>query len=85
VSYLSYAESYSVVDYLIRNYGKERMFQLLDTFHQGSTYDGALRKVYGLDTKSLNTEWQKTLGMAPKVSQKAMPRVVALAMGSLAW
>ena len=85
VSYLSYAESYSVVDYLIRNYGKERMFQLLDTFHQGSTHDGAMRKVYGLDTKSLNAEWQKTLGMAPKVSEKTLPRVIALAMGRLAW
>lgn len=84
VSYLSYAESYSVVDYLIRTYGKDRMFQLLETFHQGSTYDGALRKVYGLDTKSLNAEWQKTLGMAPKVSEN-VPRLVALALGGLTW
>ena len=85
VSYLSYAESYSVVDYLIRKYGKDAMLQLLEAFRQGSTYDGALKKVYGLDTKSLNAEWQKTLVSAPKVSQKAMPRLVALAMGRLAW
>ncbi len=63
LSYLSYAESYSVVDYLIRTYGKDKMFQLLDTFRQGSTYDGALKKVYGLDTAGLNTAWRKTLNI----------------------
>jgi hypothetical protein len=68
LSYLSYAESYSVVDYLIRTYGKDKMFQLLDTFRQGSTYDGALIKVYGLDTAGLNTAWRKTLGIPKKTS-----------------
>jgi hypothetical protein len=61
ISYLSYAESYSIVDYLIRTYGKDKMFQLLETFRQGSTYNGALQKVYGIDTKSLNTAWKTTL------------------------
>jgi response regulator of citrate/malate metabolism len=64
LSYLSYAESYSIVDYLIRTFGKDKMFQLLDTFRQGSTYDGALQKVYGFDTAGLNTTWQKSLGIS---------------------
>ena len=68
ISYLSYAESYSIVDYLIRTYGKDKMFQLLDTFRRGSTYDGALQKVYGFDTSGLNTAWQKTLGISQKTS-----------------
>jgi hypothetical protein len=37
------------------------MFALLDTFRQGSTYDGALEKVYGLTMDSLNTAWKATL------------------------
>jgi hypothetical protein len=63
VSYLSYAESYSIVDYLIRTYGRDKMLQLLEAFHQGSTYDGALEKAYGIDTKALNDAWQKTLNI----------------------
>jgi hypothetical protein len=63
VSYLSYAESYSIVDYLIRTYGKDKMLHLLETFHQGSTYDGALQEVFGIDTQSLNAAWQKTLNI----------------------
>jgi len=61
ISYVSYAESYSIIDYLIRNYGKDKMFALLDTFRQGSTYDGALQKVYGFDMDGLNTIWQASL------------------------
>jgi hypothetical protein len=60
-SYLSYAESYSIVEFLISNYGKDKMFALLDTFRQGSTYDGALQKVYGFDMDGLNTLWQASI------------------------
>ena len=61
ISYVDYAESYSIVSYLISTYGKDKMFALLDTFRQGATYDGALEKVYGFNMDSLNTAWQATL------------------------
>ena len=61
ISYVDYAESYSIISYLINTYGKNKMFALLDTFRQGSTYDGALEKVYSLNMDSLNTAWQATL------------------------
>jgi hypothetical protein len=72
-SYLSYAESYSVIDYLIRTYGKDKMFQLLDTFRQGSTYDGALNKVYGIDTEGLNAQWQKSIASPAKTTEERQP------------
>ena len=58
---LSYAESFEVVTYLIDTYGRDRMFQLLNTFAQGSGYDEALTGVYGLDMDSLNAAWQASL------------------------
>jgi hypothetical protein len=70
ISYLSYAESQSAVDYLIKTYGKDKMLELLETFRQGNTYDGALMKVYGLNTKSLNVKWKQSLGAVPKTSRK---------------
>ena len=57
-SYLAYAQSYSLVDFLISNYGQTQMLELLLTFRQGSSYDGALEKVYGFDMDGLNTLWQ---------------------------
>jgi len=61
ITTVEYAESYSIVDYLVKNYGKDKMSALLDTFRQGSTYDGALQKVYGFDMDGLNSAWQATL------------------------
>jgi hypothetical protein len=55
---LSYAQSYSVVEFLINNYGQSKLLELLNTFSQGSSYDGALEKVYGFDVDGLNTLWR---------------------------
>jgi len=60
-SLLAYAESYKLVEYLIDNYGRDKMFELLNTFKQGSGYDEALEKVYGFDMDGLNTLWRASL------------------------
>ncbi len=60
-SYLSYAQSYSLVEYLISTYGKDRMFELLDTLSEGSTYDDALTRVYGFDSDGLERLWREYL------------------------
>jgi hypothetical protein len=60
-SLLSYAESYGVVAYLISEFGRDKMLELLNTFAQGSGYDEALIKVYGFDMDGLNIEWQTWL------------------------
>jgi len=58
---LSYAESYTVVDYLITTYGKDKMLELLETFRAGASYDGALIEVYGFDTSGLDQRWREYL------------------------
>ena len=55
---LAYAESYKIVAYLINEYGQVKMFELLNTFKQGSGYDEALKKVYGFDMDELNSLWR---------------------------
>jgi Peptidase MA superfamily len=57
-AYLSYAESYSIVDYLISQFGAAKMLQFLNSFKQGITYDGALQSVYGFDMDGLNNQWK---------------------------
>jgi hypothetical protein len=57
-SLLAYAQSYSLVDLLINNYGQSRMLELLSTFSEGSGYDEALQKVYGFDMDGLNELWR---------------------------
>ena len=57
-SLLAYAQSYSLVDLLINNYGQSKMLELLSTFSEGSGYDEALQKVYGFDMDGLNELWR---------------------------
>jgi len=57
-SILSYAQSYSLVDFLITNYGRGKMLELLNTFRQGDSCDGALGKVYGFDMDGLDALWR---------------------------
>jgi hypothetical protein len=60
---ISYAESYSVVEFMMREYGRDRILALLNVFGEGSTYDDALRKVYGFDQDELDTAWRASLGL----------------------
>ncbi len=58
-SYLSYAQSYSLVEFLINNYGQGKMLELLSTFEQGGSYDEAMERVYSFDMDGLDTRWQE--------------------------
>lgn len=60
-AHLSYAQSYSLVEYLLDNYGQDRMLDLLALLKQGSTYDEALTEVYGFDIDGLDARWRATL------------------------
>jgi hypothetical protein len=55
---LSYAQSYSLVEFLISSYGRDKMLGLLSTFRQGSGYDDALDRVYGFDMDGLDSLWR---------------------------
>lgn len=63
---LSYGESYSVVQFLIKNYGSDKILALLDVFKEGSTYDDALLEVYGFNMDGLNIRWRESLGLGPQ-------------------
>lgn len=63
---LAYAQSYSVVDFIIRHYGREKLAQLLQVFKSGAFYDDALRQVLGVDTDGLEVEWRKDIGAKPR-------------------
>ncbi len=63
---LSYAESYSLVDFLIRDSGRQKLLELLLIFKEGSTYDEALERVYGFDTDGLDARWRADQGVPPR-------------------
>jgi hypothetical protein len=64
---LSYTESYSVVNFLIQTYARDKMTALLAALHDGATADEALQSVYGFDTDGLEDAWRASIGASPRV------------------
>ncbi len=62
---LSYAQSYSVVNFMLETYGQEKMSQLLTALSNAEPVDDALVSIYGLDTDGLDAAWRDSLGLAP--------------------
>jgi len=81
---LAYAQSYSLVEFLISNYGQGRTLELLNTFRQGSSYDAALNTVYGFDMDGLNTLWRDYVAApAQPTEEKGMHPALIGALAAL--
>jgi hypothetical protein len=77
---LSYAQSYSLVEYLLNNYGQDSMLDLLALLKQGNTYDEALTEVYGFDIDGLDACWRATLAspVVPTPGASLPPALIAV-------
>jgi hypothetical protein len=71
-AYLSYSQSYSLVNFLIENYGQVKMDSLLLALRDGTTIDDALQEVYGFDVEGLEDAWRESIG-APSQPASAQP------------
>jgi hypothetical protein len=92
---LSYGQSYSLVKYLLDNYGQNKILDLLALLKKGSTYDEALTEVYGFNIDGLDARWRATLtnsvvpvqrdGLHPAVTAGLAALAIALTIwGALA-
>ena len=75
---LFYGEVYSVVEFLLKTYGKEKMAELLAVFKEGAAYDDALMKVYGFDQDGLDAQWRESLGLPSRGAIQATPEATAV-------
>lgn len=80
---LAYAQSYSLVEYLIRNYGQGKMLELLSIFQKGSDYDEALERVYRFDMDAFNVLWRDSIGipLLPDEEKGMHPAVIGGIVG----
>lgn len=68
---VAYGESYSVVAFMIKQYGPDKMKQIFNLFRNGSTSDEAFQQVLGMGTDALENEWRKSVGAQQKTYVKA--------------
>lgn len=87
---LSYAMSFSVVDYLLREFGRQAMTDLLLALRDGAVPDEALQSTYGFDTEGLEAAWRRSIGApgrpgtaaaTPLPTATAVPTIVPFSGG----
>ena len=60
---LFYGQSYSIVRFLIDEYGEAKFRDLLAAFRDGNPTDDALTQVYGFDQDGLENAWRQSVGL----------------------
>jgi hypothetical protein len=61
----AYAQSGTVVEFIIQHYGEDAMAKLLDIFSQGALYDDALEQALDVDTWELDNAWRESIDAPP--------------------
>jgi len=60
---LSYAEAHSVVNFMAKTYGQNKMLALLTNLKNAQTMDEALQGAYGTNLDGLENAWRASLGL----------------------
>ncbi|MEA3406520.1 MAG: peptidase MA family metallohydrolase [Chloroflexota bacterium] len=70
---LFYGEVYSIARFLLDEYGRERMRQLLHLFSTGMGQEEALQRTYGFGVQGLDDRWRESLGLEPRPKPTERP------------
>jgi hypothetical protein len=70
---LFYGEAYSIVAFLLDEYGRGRMQQLLHLFSKGMRQEEALQRIYGFGLQGLDRRWRESLGLDPRPTPTEQP------------
>ncbi len=75
---LFYGQSWSVVDYMLEEFGEQQFAELFRVIREGASTDSGLQQVYGVDQDGLYNLWRTAKGLeaidyAPRVEATAAP------------
>ena len=68
-----YAQSWSLVNFMVSAFGVERMSTMLNALNNGQPIDQAIQTAYGLTSLQLESGWRTQLRAAPSFSQTIDP------------
>lgn len=75
---LSYSQSYSVVNYLISEYGSDKLLELFGTLRDGLPIAQGLTQIYGFGLDELEDRWRVAIGAPPRQAEGATPTATAV-------
>lgn len=70
---LSYAQSYSLVDYLVTRFGRDKMLKLFGNLRDGMKIEDALRDAYSIGLDGLEDGWRASVGAKPRSAAGTEP------------
>jgi hypothetical protein len=73
VAALSYAESLSVVQFILERYGAKAMAAFLQAFKEGKTTDEAITHAFGLSLEDFEDAWKEYLAQLPLPAEPDWP------------
>ena len=71
-----YGQARSIILFMIENFGKPKLTQLMKELQTGTHMDDAMLKIYGQDRLGIDTIWRESIGVEPYVppdSEKIRP------------
>ena len=62
---IAYGQGKSVVNFMVRQWGEDKISELFDVVRQTNEIDSALLRVYGVDQYGMDSAWRISLGLDP--------------------
>ena len=69
---IAYGQGKSVVNFMVRRWGEDRISDLFAALRQSRDIDAALMRVYGVDQYGMDTAWRNSLGLEPLPSPEEL-------------
>jgi len=63
---LFYGQAYSIVSFMLDEFGRDKLVDLLAAFSEGMRQEDALMRVYGFGLDELDDRWRSSLGLQPR-------------------
>ena len=62
---IAYGQGKSVVEFMVRRWGEDRITDLFEALRHSRDIDTALMRVYGVDQYGMDSAWRRSLGLEP--------------------
>ena len=69
---IAYGQGKSVVNFMVRRWGEDKISELFTALRQTRDIDSALMAVYGVDQYGMDTAWRNSLGLDPLPSPEEL-------------
>lgn len=69
---IAYGQGKSVVEFMVRRWGEDRIKALFEALRHSRDIDTALMRVYGVDQYGMDSAWRRSLGLEPLPSPEQL-------------